>query len=83
VVGSLAAALAACGSSRPNAFVSRNAPTQGPYVAQPSTLDFTVDGDLQAEHLEWSDWGQAVAIGHRTFCFALTRVMRLQPSPVR
>jgi hypothetical protein len=69
VIGALALALGACGSSKPTAYVSRNAPTRGPYIAQPATLDFSVNGDLEAEHLKWTDWGQGVAIGHGTVLF--------------
>jgi hypothetical protein len=77
--------LAGCGSTRTQtvaaplstqttpapspAFVSENAATAGPYVSSPTTLSFSVNGDLEAEHVTWSDWGQRVAIGSGTFLY--------------
>jgi len=49
--------------------VSRSAGTVGPYVSEPSMLSFSVDGDLSAEHLKWSDWGQPVTFATGTFIF--------------
>jgi hypothetical protein len=36
------------------------------YLRQPSLLSFSVDGDLEGEHLRWSHWGGGYAIAHGT-----------------
>lgn len=53
----------------PSAYVSEAAPVSGPYVSEPQTLTFSADGDLYAQGLHWSGWGQSVAIGTGTFIF--------------
>jgi hypothetical protein len=60
-----------CGSSthEATAYVSASSATQGPYVAKPTKLGFSADGDLVAQHLKWSDWGQSIAVGKGLFVF--------------
>jgi hypothetical protein len=51
------------------AYVYEAAPSSGPYLSRPSRLIFSVDGDLEAEHLEWMDWGSPITVGSGTFLF--------------
>jgi hypothetical protein len=32
------------------------------WTARPTTISFSVDGDLLGEHLHWSHWGAATTI---------------------
>lgn len=57
-------------SSRPEALVSESAPVSGgPYRSAPTKLDFSADGDLTAESLRWSGWGEPVTVATGTFIF--------------
>lgn len=73
--------LAACGGGgRPGrALVGASAGAVGRFAAHPTTLSFSVGGDLVAGGLRWTGWGEASADGTGTFAFrdsggAVTRV---------